>query len=303
MISKELAEKIVAELPSASLRKAIEEQNWQFSDRDLFLIAAKYCKILQTRWALLAEIIEQADEEISSWAKSYLAYEQRVKEKFCEVDEKCVYVTCILYENNWDTYEVFQKFDNARLYCEMEMCEDSGYQGARIRKQCLGEYAEDDLYGECALNPEGEILEFSYTREKEKKCEGFGCKNCTAPCVDESYPKFPKFFDRYDIVSYVDFYGKTIYGFTPLGFTEHEAYVITLDGDIVDRYVNDFPFEKWVMDRYESAIRYLCAYQHQHIELHELERLTYEELPEEYKRKYDKVAADISLADINRARF
>ena len=143
MISKELAEKIVAELPSASLRKAIEVQNWQFSDRDLFLIAAKYCKLLETRWALLEKIIEQADEAISEWAKSYLAYEQRVKEKFCEADEKCVYEACFLEKYGgektalvWENY-IFKDFSKAEQFCEKRLKKYNYYVDADIKKRLL----------------------------------------------------------------------------------------------------------------------------------------------------------------------
>lgn len=308
MISKELAEKIVAELPSASLRKAIEEQNWQFSDRDLFLIAAKYCKILQTRWALLAEIIEQADEAISSWAKSYLAYEQRVKEKFCEADEKCVYeVRFSIKDYNEDIAErqdnyIYKTFNGAqkfyKKYLLEEECDDYYIQGD-IVKRLLGEYAteENDYKGYCELDIEGEICSFDCTNEKEIECN-LSCENCKRPCVQASYPEFPKFLENYSIVRYTDEYDKKRvgYGFVPLEIRENEALVISMEGEYIDRYMNGILPDGKSAEVFGDEVKALLFHQHRHIELPKVEKLEYKDLPEKYQKIYDKLSVEYKKA-------
>ena len=306
MISKELAEKIVAEIPSASLRKAIEEQNWQFSDRDFFLIAAKYCKLLKTRWALLAEIIEQADEEISSWAKSYLAYEQRVKEKFCESDEKCVYEVRFLerYSNGtiasqWENY-IFKDFSKAEKFCKKYLKKYDCYVDADIKKRLICDELSIDDYdyvGTCNLNLQGDFLSFDYEGERENACKG-KCEKCKNPCVDVSHPIFPKFLNDYDIISYFDYKGKIVYGIIPFELIDgNTAYITSMEGELIDLYMAGKPLDApEEIASYGSEIEYLRFAQHEHIELSEIEKLEYKDLPEKYQKIYDKLSAEYKKA-------
>lgn len=298
-ISKQLAERILAELPSASLRAAIAEKEWKFTDRELFLITAKFCARFGRRRELLKEIEREADKETAERAGACRDYEEKRAERFAEAKENEAYLVKIsdrAYEGTMDY--VFKSFKNALNVSEIY---DGKILRVEIQKVVCGDAllergSDDDYYqGQCYLDENGEILWIWDNETCDIESE-----------VEDSEVLFPNFLKDYDLVKFKNAYtGREFFGFSLKNDDLSEldcAYIIELN-ERMERYAFG------VSPDFELDTRYFAAYveevifhSHVHIEPPLLEKIGYDELPERWKPVYDKITSEHKELMAERAR-
>lgn len=303
-ISEGLQEKIVSELFSANLRKAVAECGRKFSDKELLVIVCKYCRRLSRRRELLSEIEKEAEAGVSEQAGEYIAYEEKLLKAFSASGPDVVYLVKIREKDTSGSCDYIAKtFEGALRIPAMHFSLDFSAEPARVlieKKYCRdfsdpGEL-DDDYLGDCELDSDFEIVRLWVEPESERDERSRQIND-----INDTTLAFPVFYKDYDIVKYIDD-GKTKYGFTLLlkGWEngEEEAYVISFDTEDATRYAFGVPLEAEIDKRYFPAeLDYVIFGAHEHIPLPELESGSYEELSEKLKRIYDKLTSELKARD------
>lgn len=303
-VGEKLREKILSEIPSQSLRGAIAQRDWKFTDEELFLIAAKFCALYHRRQKLLKEIVKEADEKTAKWAERYAAYENKKLVKFAAPSKDAVYLARIKEKGYWGTADyVFKSFIKLRNFCK-------DYDGkifkVKIEKTLYGDTldAEKDTgyLGSCELDAKGRILDVDMGGRccEWGKCEGSSCEGCKNLPEPDSCPAenkdvfFPAFFRDYDIVKYSDYQGDAVYGFILNDDADRLeiAYVIRLD-ETAERYAFGLPLGFKRNKKYFSTDLEAVMFEaHDHVYLPMFEKIEHKRLPARLKRVYDKLIAD-----------
>ena len=290
-MNKEIHDKIVALIPSNTLKNAIKESEFVFPELDLFRIILRCAPSLEERTALLKEAKGGFSPQLCEYTDEYIEYQKGCLELFMKPEANYVYSVVVLPSERYLFKTAKEAIEFTSYYSKTYDASTVAFHIEKTPILCLSEVNEDVLVAgnhNCTAK-NGKVVEVSSAYDCDykfpKKCDG-NCFDCERFChiKYEDEVKIPLFLKKGDLIKYEDNVGRIVYAIS-LGENENDtitAYCVPLDSAEVVYHVFEDSF-----------------YAHQHPELYTVEKAEIEELDEKMRedylafRKYLKLSTDV----------
>lgn len=273
MSYKTLESKVIKLLPSSTLRDYLKVSKFGFTQKDLLKFIENYAPTYEALLSLLEEAAATfTDKSVIKHAQKLIKYHKRTFDEFMTPSDDCVYeVQIFCYPDDDDETYIVKTFDDAvvlidrylKHYRDIGVADNKLSEYKIIKKTAVAPRKPSDLsckvgaIGRCVLGYKRVIkyVEMYYNGTELGKCNG-ACYKCENECIDNYYPHFPVFLQKYDLVAYktnwsydeIEYKGKTykresnceqtVYGIllTDMNLYDDETHVVLLDNKyIVDR--------------------------------------------------------------------
>ncbi len=291
-MNKEIHDKIVALIPSNTLKNAIKESEFVFPELDLFRIILRCAPSLEERTALLQEAKGGFSPQLCEYTDEYIEYQKGCLELFMKHEANYVYMVEVLPQERYIFGTAEEAIEFTALYPKTEYA--TPIRRFFIKKTPVLQLSRvnDDVLTAGTHNCtaiDGHVVEVSSAYDCDykfpKKCDG-NCFDCERFChiKYEDEVKIPVFLKKGDLIKYEDNVGRIVYAIS-LGENENDtitAYCVPLDSAEV------------VYHAFEDSF-----YAHRHPELYTVEKAEIEELDEKMRedylafRKYLKLSTDV----------
>lgn len=277
MNTKQIQERIVALLPSQTLKRAIAAQNYTFREIDLVRMAWEYVPLLEDKLEILNELSFAKGKRAAELARNVRAYLLAMRDAYLKNDPEAVYELRI--RSAPDSYEekyICRNYEAALRMIEGFWQEYGDLSGDEEREQAIysivkrkildAVFQEDEL-GDCMLNGNLQVLCMDdYSVEKEDHGIHYSSMSdvlfpCCIPDLSPVRYTISGRFPEYGVAVHLEKEAAQIY----------EYYIL--------RLIDDAYFE-W------NADNTFCA--HEHIEPPYVELITADDLPEKKKINYQK---------------
>lgn len=291
-MNKEIHDKIVKLIPSESLKKAIKETGFQFSELDLFRIITRCSPSLDVCIDTLNEAKSEFSPQLAKYTEEYIEYQKGALELFMKHEANYVYMVEVLPQERYIFGTAEEAIEFTALYPKTEYA--TPIRRFFIEKTPVLRLSRvnDDVLTAGTHNctaTDGHVVEVSSAYDCDykfpKKCDG-RCLDCEIFChfKDEDEMAFPKFFENGDLIKFPDDrdgyeYAISLGADADCGWT---AYCVPLDSAEVVYHVFEDSF-----------------YAHQHPDLFEVEKADVSELDEKMRedylafRKYLELSTDV----------
>lgn len=284
----QLQKEILTCLRSETLKAQIEARGHVFTEKELLGIAFHYAPSFAERLRLLQLLADHAPT-VTDHAEKCIQWQKNCLERFKRHGVNELYELCI--KDSPDAYEeryLCSSFETALemidgFYKEYDFVEESSLASYIIKKRkvlCSGEPFAEDHMGECALAA-GKILVSvdSVSGESEfGPCHG-ACADCRDQCIGCFEVCFPSCIADRAPARYSAHEGKIEYGIH-LDFStsemKYEYYIIPFEGTMMESGDYD---EQW------------GGHWHEHIPAPHAEEVSVEDLPTEFRKRYDRFVA------------
>ena len=295
--------KIIKKLSfSDSLRRAIEERKYIFSERDLFLCVVKYCKYYDTRkelLSLLANAVE--DNKGRRKIRQYIEYERLNLESLGKTEENMVFIVKPYGFGSRERDIVTPTFEDAlnaarlfhKYYATYETPQDRAKEDViqKVPVVCPQKPRDINKAKEkafCAVDNKGKITTIDYYKNN---------LNSVNATETENLPRFPSFLRQGDLVSIHDkweaYYkdgektsegidGKK-YGIIGADMTEENS---ADDVALVELLQSSWVRERRCEEKSEDGY-YLCLMSHTHVDYPYLEKEDPANAPDEIRADYE----------------
>lgn len=197
---------------SGSLRKAVREQKYFFSERDCLILTANYSKTYEHKMQNLDFLLVHAkDPAVKKWAKQYKRYQERVFADFSAASSDNVF-RVEMYDEEYCSPTLEAALNVVRLFHLRDRSKEYPFWPslpATIEKIRLcaprktSDLDKDMRLGNCIVDAKGRIMQMYSSKirnEWGKSCTN--CMDCQRPCAEESLVRFPPFLRRGDLVSF-----------------------------------------------------------------------------------------------------
>lgn len=287
-MNKEIHDKIVALIPSNSLKNAIKENGFVFPELDLFRIILRCAPSLEECTALLKEAKGGFSPQLCEYTEEYIEYQKGCLELFMKPEADYVYNVEVLPSERYLFKTAKEAIEFTSYYSKIEDASTVGFHIEKTPILCLSEVNEDVLVAgnhNCTAK-NGKVVEVSSAYDCDykfpPKCDG-NCFDCERFChiKYEDEVKIPVFLKKGDLIKYEDNVGRIVYAIS-LGENENDtitAYCVPLDSAEV------------VYHAFEDSF-----YAHQHPELYTVEKAEIEELDDEMREDYLAFRAFLGLS-------
>lgn len=231
MTKNQWTKKVIDLFPSETLKKAIKEQKYSFSDYDL-LSFVYHAKPYDKKLKLVDEAIDCfTDKRSIKLATDLRKYYQREYELFMQPSKDAVYETSIQLHPNGSKPDVYitKTFEDALIVIRAYLqylrdwdkppLDNPEAKYIITKKTAIAPSKPHEIYdklgdiGSCILGYRLKILEVDIWKE-DKFLKNLGrcrhkeiknCNRCEDKCIlplDIHQPKFPVFLEQYDLVAY-----------------------------------------------------------------------------------------------------
>lgn len=278
-MNKKIHAKIVELIPSESLKNAIKETGFQFTELDIFRIIIRCSQSLDECIEILNEAKSEFSLQLAKYTDEYIEYKNGCLELFMKPEANYVYTVEVLPQERYifGTAEEAIKF--TALYPKTEYA--TPVRRFFIQKTPVLQLSKvnDDVLTAGTHNCtaiDGHIVDVSTSYDCDykfpKKCDG-RCLDCEIFCHfrDEDEMACPKFFENGDLIKYPD-------------DRDGYKYAITLGADVDcswSAYCVPLDSAEVVYHAFEDSF-----YAHQHPNLFEVEKANISELDEKMREDY-----------------
>ncbi len=281
-MNKEIHDKIVDLIPSKSLKKAIKETDFQFSELDLFRIIDACAPTAKKRIEYLILLHDELCGGIAKFVETHIKYDSEQLEYFVNDCENMVFE---VYVRDYEGY-IFKDFESAisfiKLYPTNEYAVPVKTYHISKRKLRGADDIKPDYFEDCDFCTvvDGEIrdiwcenIECFYETEDEKKYASL--------CNEES--EFPKYIDSGDVIKYPDRYGNLKYA------------IVLLQPGQAFHYVNCTPLDS-IVARCGAFDKHFFA--HEYPSPYFVEKADMSELDEKMREDYLAFKAFLAASEL-----
>lgn len=224
MSKKTLETKVVKLLPSSTLKEYLKEFDFHFTAKDILRFIEDYAPTFDEKLNLLNEAAATFSEKSEiKHAEKLIRYHIKTYKEFMTPNNNCVYEVeiCCNPGDKEETYivktysEAMTLIDNFLKYYRDVGVVDNKLSEYRIYKKTS--FPPQKPYdfcnkvgemGRCVLGYKRVIksVEMHNNGSYLGRCKG-NCSECKNECIDNHYPHFPPFLEKYDLVAYKDDWG------------------------------------------------------------------------------------------------
>ncbi len=278
-MNKETHDKIVALIPSESLKNAIKETNFEFPELDLFRITIRCSTSLDECIDILNEAKSEFSPQLAKYTEEYIEYQNRALELFMKPEANYVYIVEVLPQERYVFGTAEEAIEFTALYPKTEY--STPVRSFFIEKTPVLQLSKvnDDVLTAGTHNCtaiDGKVVDVSTAYDCDykfpKKCDGY-CLDCEKFCHfrEEDEMAYPKFFENGDLIKYPD---------DRNGY----EYAISLGAD------NDCMWSAYCVPLNSAEVVYHAFedsfYAHQHSDLFGVEKADISELDDKMREDY-----------------
>lgn len=279
-MSDPVQDRIVTLIPSVTLKKAIAENDYRFSDIALLTTAFHCAPDFDSRIVHLRLLEQTFSGEIKAYTTKIIDTQYQMLRAFQKNEDGAVYELHI--KDTPDAYDeryLCASYDAAlkmiSLFYKEYDCEESPLARYRIVKRRIysgddSEMFAEDYLGEAVMLSGRRLYSVDMNGFCAEDCDGL-CIECNRYCVRSNEIPYPSFIHNGDAVKYRDHDGTERFGLN-LQWNDiptNECYIIPLDSEYM-RY-RDFK-NVW--------------YSHKHILAPFVDRISPDNLPDEMRENY-----------------
>lgn len=236
----ELYRHILELLPSISLKEAIVEQNWKFSDADLLIIASRYARNFDERINFMMALERYFNGEMKDSIHRFVEMQNKMYQDFTTCVPGAIFELHI--QETPDAHDeryICDSFETAckmipKFYAEYGGTENDTSRYEIVKRRIFTEtdkFAEDYI-GSATLLPGMVLYSVDMDGYSVQDCDGC-CFDCKRTCFIGKECVFPCFVPDEGLIMFTNFTGEKKFGVVHHleQDTFEEYYVIPLDSE------------------------------------------------------------------------